>query len=223
MFNLQGSEIIFILLLALVVLGPEKLPGAVKRAMQTYAELRKLGTGFQDEFKAAIDQPMREMRETADLIKDQVDPKKVAEDAERAAEAAAAADRADAELAAAGAASDARDQQTDAADPSMVDDAADPFDDPFDDPIDDPDDPDAPSDETSHDQERRRTRSPARRTRSSTTPVRPPSGGSRPSTSSTNRWRRAHDGDGHAGRHDDAHRASRRSSGPESSVPRSPW
>ena len=154
MFNLQGSEIIFILLLALVVLGPEKLPGAVKRAMQTYAELRKLGTGFQDEFKAAIDQPMREMRETADLIKDQVDPQKVAEDAERAAEAAAAADRADAELAAAGAASDARDQQTDAADPSMVDDAADPFDDPFDDPIDDPDDPDAPSDETSHDQER---------------------------------------------------------------------
>ncbi len=135
MFNLQGSEIIFILLLALVVLGPEKLPGAIKRAMQTYAELRKLGTGFQDEFRSAIDEPMREMRETADLIKDQVDPKKFAQEAERAAEAAAAADRADAELAAAADATDGDDEPTDT---SSVDDAPDDFDDPFDDPIDDP-------------------------------------------------------------------------------------
>ena len=93
MFNLQGSEIIFILLLALVVLGPEKLPGAIQRAMQTYAELRKLGSGFQSEFKSAIDEPMREMRETADLIKDQADPKRIAEQAERDAATAAAADK----------------------------------------------------------------------------------------------------------------------------------
>jgi sec-independent protein translocase protein TatB len=152
-FNLQGSEIIFILLLALVVLGPEKLPGAVKRAMQTYAELRKLGTGFQDEFKAAIDQPMREMRETADLIKDQADPKKFVQDAERAAEAAAAADRADAELAASSGATHADDEPTGTTDPSVIDDAAvDPFDDPFDDPIDDPiDDPGDRSDDAASD------------------------------------------------------------------------
>ena len=73
MFNLQGSEIIFILLLALVVLGPEKLPGAIRRFTKTYAELRKMGTSFQDEVKQAFDEPMREVRETADLIKQQVD------------------------------------------------------------------------------------------------------------------------------------------------------
>jgi sec-independent protein translocase protein TatB len=134
-FNLQGSEIIFILLLALVVLGPEKLPGAVKRAMQTYAELRKIGSGFQDEFKSAIDQPMREMRETADLMKNQIDPKKIAEDAERAVEAAAAAARADAELAAADASIDAVDELDDVGVDTERDDAGD-FDDPFDDPID---------------------------------------------------------------------------------------
>lgn|GEM_PF-2311189 len=93
MFNLQGSEIIFILLIALVVLGPEKLPGAIRRATQTYAELRKMTTSFQSEFKSAIDEPMREMRETADLLKDSADPKKIAEQAEREAEAAAKAEK----------------------------------------------------------------------------------------------------------------------------------
>jgi sec-independent protein translocase protein TatB len=92
-FNLQGSEIIFILLIALVVLGPEKLPGTIKRAMRTYAELRKLGDGFQSEFKAVIDEPLREMKETAGLIKDQVDPKKIAEEAERDSQAKAAAEK----------------------------------------------------------------------------------------------------------------------------------
>jgi sec-independent protein translocase protein TatB len=151
-FNLQGSEIIFILLLALVVLGPEKLPGAIKRAMKTYAELRKLGSGFQEEFKSAIDQPMREMRETADLIKDQIDPKKFAEDAERAVDAAASADRADAALVAAGESADVDDLHDDMADDgdnqgAVVSSVDDDIDDPFDDPVDPPIDtaPDTPA------------------------------------------------------------------------------
>jgi sec-independent protein translocase protein TatB len=89
-FNLQGSEIIFILLIALVVLGPEKLPGAIRRATKTYAELRKMGDSFQSEFKSVLDEPLREMRETANLIKDQADPKKIAETAERELAAAKA-------------------------------------------------------------------------------------------------------------------------------------
>jgi sec-independent protein translocase protein TatB len=76
-FNLQGSEIIFILLLALVVLGPEKLPGAIRKFTQVYGELRKMGTGFQTELKSALDEPMREMRETADLLREQADPSKL--------------------------------------------------------------------------------------------------------------------------------------------------
>ena len=74
MFNLQGSEIIVILLLALVVLGPEKLPEAIRRFTRTYAELKKMGSGFQTELKSALDEPMREMRETADLVRNAADP-----------------------------------------------------------------------------------------------------------------------------------------------------
>ena len=48
-FNLSGSEIVVILLLALVVLGPEKLPDALRRAGRTYAELKKMGNSFQTE------------------------------------------------------------------------------------------------------------------------------------------------------------------------------
>lgn len=76
MFNLQGGEIVIILLLALVVLGPEKLPQAMRRAGQFYAELRKMSSGFQEEFKAAMDEPVREVRHTADLLRESVDFRK---------------------------------------------------------------------------------------------------------------------------------------------------
>ncbi len=82
MFNLTGSEIIVILLLALVVLGPEKLPDAIRKFSQTYGELKRMGTGFQSEIKSALDEPMREMRQTADLIQRSVDPKQIVAQAE---------------------------------------------------------------------------------------------------------------------------------------------
>ena len=73
MFNLQGSELIIIVLLALVVLGPEKLPDAMRKAGQMYAELKKLSSGFQKEFRDAIDEPVKEMRNTANLLRDSAD------------------------------------------------------------------------------------------------------------------------------------------------------
>ena len=69
MFNFSGSEIVFLLLLALIILGPEKLPEAIRKFGQTYAEFKKVTTGFQSELKQALDEPMREMRETADMFK----------------------------------------------------------------------------------------------------------------------------------------------------------
>ena len=69
MFNFSGSEIIFLLLLALIILGPEKLPDAVRKFGKGYAEFKKVTTGFQNELKSALDEPMREMRETADAFK----------------------------------------------------------------------------------------------------------------------------------------------------------
>lgn len=72
MFNLSGSEIVVILLLALVVLGPEKLPEAIRRFGRVYGELKRMSTGFQSELKNAFDEPMREIRETTQMAKDAV-------------------------------------------------------------------------------------------------------------------------------------------------------
>ncbi len=72
MFNLSGSEIVIILLLALVVLGPEKLPEAIRRFGRVYGELRRVSKGFQSEFKDAFDEPMRELRETAQMTSEAV-------------------------------------------------------------------------------------------------------------------------------------------------------
>ena len=96
MFNLQDSELIIILLLALVVLGPEKLPDAMRKAGQFYAELKKMSTGFQTEFRSVIDEPLKELRETANTIRDSADFTKL-QNSERpekpkSAEMAAAAD-----------------------------------------------------------------------------------------------------------------------------------
>lgn len=82
MFNLQGSEIIIVLLLALVVLGPEKLPDAMRKMGQAYAELKKMSSGFQSEFRAAVDEPMREIRDTANVLRDSADFTKL-QDGER--------------------------------------------------------------------------------------------------------------------------------------------
>ena len=69
MFNLSGSEIVVILLLALVVLGPEKLPDAMRRAGKTFAEIKKLSSGFQDEVRKGFEEPVREVRKTAATVK----------------------------------------------------------------------------------------------------------------------------------------------------------
>ena len=79
MFNFQGSEVIIILLLALVVLGPEKLPEAMRRLGRLYADLKKMSTGFQEEFRAAVDEPTRELRDTANTLRDSLDFRKLQE------------------------------------------------------------------------------------------------------------------------------------------------
>jgi len=69
-FNIQGSELIFLLLVALVILGPEKLPDAVRKFTKAYSEFKKMASGFQGEFRQVLDEPMRELRETANLVRD---------------------------------------------------------------------------------------------------------------------------------------------------------
>ncbi|MEO7397575.1 MAG: twin-arginine translocase TatA/TatE family subunit, partial [Ilumatobacteraceae bacterium] len=69
MFNLSGSELIFLVIIALVVLGPDKLPEAMRKAGKMYGDFKKMTTGFQSEMRSVLDEPMRELRETAELAK----------------------------------------------------------------------------------------------------------------------------------------------------------
>lgn len=73
MFNLTGSELVVILLIALVVLGPEKLPEAIRRVGRIYAELRKMSSGFQEEFTSAIREPLDEVRSTTQMVTKSLD------------------------------------------------------------------------------------------------------------------------------------------------------
>ena len=68
--------------MALIILGPEKLPDALRKFGKGYAEFKKVTTGFQNELKSALDEPMREMRETANLVRDAADPSKLMAEAE---------------------------------------------------------------------------------------------------------------------------------------------
>jgi Tat protein translocase TatB subunit len=72
-FNLTGSEIAFLVLIGLIVLGPEKLPDAVRKFTKAYNEFKKMATGFQGEVKQAFEEPMRELRGTAEAMKNAAD------------------------------------------------------------------------------------------------------------------------------------------------------
>lgn len=55
MFNVGGGELLVILLIALVVLGPERLPDAARKIGRFMAEVRKMTAGFQEEVRSAMD------------------------------------------------------------------------------------------------------------------------------------------------------------------------
>ena len=63
MGNLGGGEILVILLVALIVLGPTKLPAAVRQAGRFMGEVRRIGQGFQQELREAA-KPLAEATET---------------------------------------------------------------------------------------------------------------------------------------------------------------
>ena len=55
MFNVGGGEIIVVLLLALLLLGPDRLPQAARRVGRVLHELRRMTSGFEEEMRRAID------------------------------------------------------------------------------------------------------------------------------------------------------------------------
>ena len=62
MFNVGGGELLVIMVLALIVLGPQRLPDAARQVGKVMGDLRRLSSGFQNEMKTAFteaDDPTR--------------------------------------------------------------------------------------------------------------------------------------------------------------------
>jgi|SRR5215207_3234924 len=57
MFNVGGAEFLVIALVALLVLGPDKLPEAARKAGNIAAELRRMSNGFRQEMQSAFNDP----------------------------------------------------------------------------------------------------------------------------------------------------------------------
>ena len=58
MFNVGTPELLVILLVALIVLGPDKLPDAARKVGRFVAEVRRMSTGFQTELRDAMQEPV---------------------------------------------------------------------------------------------------------------------------------------------------------------------
>lgn len=55
MFNIGGAELLVILLVALLVLGPDKLPQAARQVGHVVGEFQRVAGGFRQEIQAALD------------------------------------------------------------------------------------------------------------------------------------------------------------------------
>ena len=58
MLNVGTPELLVILLVALIVLGPNKLPGAARQVGRAVAEVRRMSSGFQAELRDAFQEPI---------------------------------------------------------------------------------------------------------------------------------------------------------------------
>ena len=54
MFGISGAEVMIILLVALIVLGPDRLPQVARKAGQIMGELKKVTSGFEAEMRTAM-------------------------------------------------------------------------------------------------------------------------------------------------------------------------
>lgn len=62
MFNLSGSEIVFLLVAGLVVLGPERLPGVIRTVARIYGDVRRAARGLEKELTETFKEPIAEFK-----------------------------------------------------------------------------------------------------------------------------------------------------------------
>ena len=69
MGNLGSGELLVIFFVALLVLGPNKLPDAARQVGRAVNEIRRVSGGFQREVREAMQEPMRAAEQAkADIL-----------------------------------------------------------------------------------------------------------------------------------------------------------
>jgi len=66
MFNIGGGELLVIMLVALLVLGPDKLPGAAKQAGEFLTKMRSMSNDFRQEIKDAVPEEVLDLKREVD-------------------------------------------------------------------------------------------------------------------------------------------------------------
>jgi len=79
MGNLGGPEILVIFFVALIVLGPNKLPDAARQVGKAMAEIRRVSGGFQREMREAMQEPLKEVESDFMVRSEELRAKKRAE------------------------------------------------------------------------------------------------------------------------------------------------
>jgi sec-independent protein translocase protein TatB len=71
--NITGGEILIILLVALIILGPNRLPEAARTVSKATREFRKVQTSVHSEIRSTIDEVTRPVTETAAAMQSSID------------------------------------------------------------------------------------------------------------------------------------------------------
>lgn len=65
---MSGSELVFLLLAGLVVLGPERLPGVIRTVGRLYGQIRRAAQGIEQELKDTFDAPIKDFQSTVNSV-----------------------------------------------------------------------------------------------------------------------------------------------------------
>ena len=70
--NVTPNEVLIIALVALVVLGPQRLPEAARQIGKGYRELRKMSTSVRAEIDAALKEPIASITQPIEALKSSI-------------------------------------------------------------------------------------------------------------------------------------------------------
>jgi sec-independent protein translocase protein TatB len=75
-FNVGGGEVLVILLVVLIVLGPDKLPETARKIGNIMGEVRRMSAGFQNEMRSALEDAGRPepAKPTLEPVADEPEP-----------------------------------------------------------------------------------------------------------------------------------------------------